>query len=63
MLYLWTGEIAMNCRVSRGGHREKGNFQISANMAKHYPAVFHLRLFDERQRKVYSADRTYQLTQ
>ena len=46
------------------GTGDKGNFQIPANMAKRYPAVFHLRLFGMNANgKVYSADRTYQLTQ
>jgi hypothetical protein len=65
MLYLWTGEIANELQGYRVvGTGDKGNFQISANMAKHYPAVFHLRLFGMNANgKVYSADRTYQLTQ
>jgi len=65
MLYLWTGEIANELQGYRVvGTGDKGNFQIPANMAKHYPAVFHLRLFGMNANgKVYSADRTYQLTQ
>jgi hypothetical protein len=65
MLYLWTGEIANELQGYRVvGTRDKGNFQIPTNMAKHYPAVFHLRLFGMNANgKVYSADRTYQLTQ
>jgi hypothetical protein len=65
MLYLWTGEIANELQGYRVvGTGDKGNFQIPANMAKHYPAVFHLRLFGMNANgKVYSADRTCQLTQ
>jgi hypothetical protein len=65
MLYLWTGEIANELQGYRViGTGDKGNFQIPTNMAKHYPAVFHLRLFDMNANgKVYSADRTFQLTQ
>ena len=65
MLYLWTGEIANELQGYRVvGTGDKGNFQTPANMAKHYPAVFHLRLFGMNANgKVYSADRTYQLTQ
>jgi len=65
MLYLWTGEIANELQGYRVvGTGDEGNFQIPANMAKHYPAVFHLRLFGMNANgKVYAADRTYQLTQ
>ncbi len=65
MLYLWTGEIANELQGYRViGTGDKGNFQIPANIAQHYPAVFHLRLFGMNANgKVYSADRTYQLTQ
>jgi hypothetical protein len=46
------------------GTGEKGVFQIPPNMAKEYPAVFHVRLFGlNANGKVYSQDRTYQLTQ
>jgi len=64
MMYLWTGEIADELQGYRViGTGEKGNFQIPANMAKHYPAVFHVRLFGMNANgKVYSQDRTYQLT-
>ncbi|HVP48282.1 MAG TPA: DUF5060 domain-containing protein [Bryobacteraceae bacterium] len=65
MMYLWTGEIADELQgyrvIGTGG---KGAFQIPANMAKHYPAVLHVRLFGMNANgKVYSQDRTYQLTQ
>ena len=65
MMYLWTGEIADELQGYRViGTGEKGSFQIPANMAKHYPAVFHVRLFGMNANgKVYSVDRTYQLTQ
>jgi len=65
MLYLWTGEIANELQGYRVvGTGDRGNFKIPASMAKHYPAVFHLRLFGMNANgKVYSADRTYQLTQ
>jgi hypothetical protein len=65
MMYLWTGEIANELQGYRViGTGEKGVFQIPPNMAKEYPAVFHVRLFGlNANGKVYSQDRTYQLTQ
>jgi hypothetical protein len=65
MLYLWTADIADESQGYRViGTGEKGFFQIPANMAHRFPAVFHVRLFGMNANgKVYSADRTYQLTQ
>ena len=65
MLYLWTADIADESQGYRViGSGEKGLFQILPNMARHFPAVFHVRLFGMNANgKVYSADRTYQLTQ
>jgi hypothetical protein len=64
-MYLWTGEIANELQGHRViGTGEKGVLQIPANMAKHYPAAFHVRLFGMNANgKVYSLDRTYQLIQ
>ncbi|HET9318668.1 MAG TPA: DUF5060 domain-containing protein [Bryobacteraceae bacterium] len=65
VMYLWTAEIADDSQGYRViGTGEKGTFQIDPNMARRYPAVFHVRLFGiNANGKVYSADRTYQLTQ
>jgi hypothetical protein len=65
MLYLWTADIADESQGYRIiGTGEKGTSHIPANMTKHYPAVFHVRLFGMNANgKVYSLDRTYQLTQ
>ena len=65
VLYLWTADIADESQGYRViGTGEKGVFQILPNMARHFPAVFHVRLFGiNANGKVYSADRTYQLTQ
>lgn len=65
MLYLWTADIADESQGYRViGTTEKGIFRIPANMTRHFPAVFHIRLFGMNANgKVYSADRTYQLTQ
>ncbi len=64
MLYLWTADIAAESQGYRViGTGEKGVFQIPANLTSHYPAVFHVRLFGMNAiGKVYSVDRTYQLT-
>jgi len=64
-MYLWTAEIANDSQGYRViGTGKKGTFQIDPNMARRYPAVFHVRLFGiNANGKVYSADRTYQLTQ
>ena len=65
MMYLWTADIADESQGYRViGTAEKGTFHIPANMTRHYPAVFHVRLFGMNANgKVYSLDRTYQLTQ
>jgi hypothetical protein len=65
VLYLWTADIATESQGYRViGTGEKGVFQIPPNLARHFPAVFHVRLFGiNANGKVYSADRTYQLTQ
>jgi hypothetical protein len=65
IMYLWTGDIADESQGYRViGIGEKGSFQIPATMAKRYPAIFHVRLFAMNAiGKVYSVDRTYQLTQ
>jgi hypothetical protein len=65
MMYLWTGEIADELQGYHIiGTGEKGVFQIPANITKHYPAALHVRLFGMNANgKVYSLDRTYQLTQ
>lgn len=65
VLYLWTADIATESQGYRIiGTGEKGVFQIPSNLARHFPAVFHVRLFGiNANGKVYSADRTYQLTQ
>ncbi len=65
MFYLWTADIADESQGYRViGAGEKGVFQIAPNMTQHFPAVFHIRLFGMNANgKVYSADRTYQLTQ
>jgi hypothetical protein len=64
VMYLWTGEIADELQGYRIiGTGEKGAFQLLGNMTRHYPAVFHVRLFAMNANgKVYSLDRTYQLT-
>ncbi len=65
MFYLWTADVATESQGYRViGTGEKGVFQIPPNLARHFPAVFHVRLFGMNAvGKVYSADRTYQLTQ
>ncbi len=65
IMYLWTADIADESQGYRMvGTGDRGNVQIPANMTKHYPAVFHVRLFGMNANgKVYSADHTYQLTQ
>ena len=65
ILYLWTADIANESEGYRViGTGDKGVFRIPADMAHRYPAVFHVRLFGMNANgKVYSADRTYQLTQ
>jgi len=65
MMYLWTADIADESQGYRViGTGEKGVFQIPASMAKHFPAVFHVRVFGMNANgKVYSADRTYELTE
>jgi len=65
VLYLWTADIADESQGYRViGTGEKGVLQILPNMARNFPAVFHVRLFGiNANGKVYSADRTYQLTQ
>ena len=65
VMYLWTGEIAAELQGYHIiGTGEKGAFQIPANIAQHYPAALHVRLFGMNANgKVYSLDRTYQLTQ
>jgi hypothetical protein len=65
VLYLWTADIATESQGYRViGTGEKGIFHIPANMARHFPAVFHVRLFGMNANgKVYSVDRTYQLTE
>ena len=64
VMCLWTGEIADELQGYHViGTGEKGTFQIPANMAQHYPAALHVRLFGMNANgKVYSLDRTYQLT-
>ncbi|HKW97508.1 MAG TPA: DUF5060 domain-containing protein [Bryobacteraceae bacterium] len=64
MMYLWTGDVADASQGYRViGTSEKGTFQIPANIARHYPAVFHVRVFGMNANgKVYSLDHTYQLT-
>ncbi len=64
MLYLWTADIADESQGYRViGTGEKGFLQIPANMSRRFPAVFHVRLFGMNANgKVYSADRTYELT-
>src|SRR5579871_692320 len=63
VLYLWTADIADESEGYRViGTGEKGVFQILPNMSRHFPAVFHVRLFGiNANGKVYSADRTYTL--
>lgn len=63
MMYLWTGDVADASQGYRViGTGEKGKFQIPANIAHHFPAVFHVRLFGMNANgKVYSLDHTYQL--
>jgi hypothetical protein len=65
VLYLWTADIATESQGYRViGTGAKGVFRIPPNLARHFPAVFHVRLFGMNAvGKVYSADRTYQLTQ
>ena len=65
VLYLWTADIADESQGYRViGTGEKGVFEILPNMSRHFPAVFHVRVFGiNANGKVYSADRTYQLTQ
>jgi len=64
MMYLWTGEVAADNQGYRVlGTGAKGTFQIPGNIAKHYPAVLHLHVAGMNANgKVYTADRTYQLT-
>ena len=65
MMYFWTGDVAVEPDGYRViGNGDKGTFQLLPNLARHYPAVFHVRLFGMNGNgKVYSLDRTYQLTQ
>ena len=65
MMYLWTADVSSEPQgyrvIGTGG---KGVFRIPSNMARQFPAVFHVRLFGMNANgKVYSVDRTYQLTQ
>jgi hypothetical protein len=65
MLYLWTADIAAESQGYRViGTGRKGILQIPANLTHNFPAVFHVRVFGMNAvGKVYSVDRTYQLTQ
>jgi uncharacterized protein DUF5060/uncharacterized protein DUF4038/collagenase-like protein with putative collagen-binding domain len=65
MMYLWTADVADEPQgyrvVGTGG---KGTFRIPPNITRHFPAVFHVRVFGMNTNgKVYSVDRTYQLTE
>ena len=65
MMYLWTGEIAdapQGYRVIGTG--DKGTFHIPADITPHFPAPLHVRLLGMNANgKVYSLDRSYQLTE
>jgi hypothetical protein len=65
MLYLWTADIAAESQGYRAiGTGPKGVLKIPANLTSNYPAIFHVRVFGMNAvGKVYSVDRTYQLTQ
>src|SRR5579862_9891930 len=65
MLYLWTAEVVADnqgARVVATG--PKGTFRLPPDIAVHFPASLHVRLAGMNANgKVYTLDRTYQLTQ
>jgi hypothetical protein len=64
MYWLWTGEVARDGQGFRVlGTGEKGTFQIPARIVRQFPTVLHVRLYGMNSNgKVYTLDRTYQLT-
>ncbi|MEX2261616.1 MAG: DUF5060 domain-containing protein [Bryobacteraceae bacterium] len=64
MMWLWTGEVAADGRGYRVlGTGANGSFHVPPGIAKHFPAVLHVRLAGMNANgKIYSLDRTYQLT-
>jgi hypothetical protein len=64
MMWLWTGEVSREGQGYRVlGTGPKGEFRVSPRVARNLPAVLHLRLYGMNAvGKVYSLDRTFQLT-
>lgn len=64
MMYLWTGDVARDNQGFRVlGTGRKGTLMTPEGIARNFPAVLHIRLLAMNANgKVYSTDRTYQLT-
>lgn len=64
MMYLWTGDVARDNQGFRVlGTGGKGTLMMPEGIARNLPAVLHIRLLGMNANgKVYSTDRTYQLT-
>ncbi|HVV44650.1 MAG TPA: DUF5060 domain-containing protein, partial [Bryobacteraceae bacterium] len=64
MTYEWTGEVTVDGRSYRViGTGASGTFSIPANVASHYPAALHVRIYGMNGLgKVYALDRNYTLT-
>jgi hypothetical protein len=64
MMWLWTGEVSREGQGYRVlGTGAKGQFQVNRGVAAQFPAVLHLRLYGMNAvGKVYSLDRTYQIS-
>jgi hypothetical protein len=65
MMWLWTGEVSRDAQGYRVlGVGQKGSLQVPRRIAKQFPSVLNLRLYGMNANgKVYTLDRTYQLTQ